>query len=95
MTYCPNLAFFRLKNICFKRNQSHGRLRCTTLQTKEGRTCSEFNIDRLANSETPSTSLDDPVIIERSIEPVLGPFIAFHRSFLEYCTLTNKTVKAT
>ena len=34
----------------------------------------------------------DPVIIERTIGPVLGPFTALHRSFLKRCTLTNKAV---
>ena len=34
----------------------------------------------------------DPVIIERTIGAVLGPFTAFYRSFLKRCTLTNKAV---
>ena len=34
----------------------------------------------------------DPVIIERTIGLVLGPFIACYRSFLKRCTLTNKAV---
>ena len=32
----------------------------------------------------------DPVIIERTIGPVLGPFTALYRLFLKRCTLTNK-----
>ena len=32
----------------------------------------------------------DPVIIERTIGLVLGPFTALYRSFLKSCTLTNK-----
>ena len=34
----------------------------------------------------------DPVIIERTIGLVLGPFTAFYRSFLKSCTLPNKAV---
>ena len=34
----------------------------------------------------------DPVIIERTIGLVLGPFTALYRSFLKRCTLTNKAV---
>ena len=34
----------------------------------------------------------DPVIIERNIGLVLGPFTALYRSFLKRCTLTNKAV---
>ena len=34
----------------------------------------------------------DPVIIERTIGLVIGPFTAFDRSFLKRCTLTNKAV---
>ena len=34
----------------------------------------------------------DPVIIERTICLVLGPFTALYRSFLKRCTLTNKAV---
>ena len=34
----------------------------------------------------------DPVIIERNIGLMLGPFIALYRSFLKRCTLTNKAV---
>ena len=34
----------------------------------------------------------DPVIIERTIGLVLGPFTALYRSFLNHCTLTNKAV---
>ena len=34
----------------------------------------------------------DPVIIERTIGLVLGPFAALYRSFLKRCTLTNKAV---
>ena len=34
----------------------------------------------------------DPVIIERTIGLVLGPFTALCRSFLKRCTLTNKVV---
>ena len=34
----------------------------------------------------------DPVIIERTIGLVLGPFTALYRSFLNRCTLTNKAV---
>ena len=34
----------------------------------------------------------DPVIIERTLGLVLGPFTALYRSFLKHCTLTNKAV---
>ena len=34
----------------------------------------------------------DPVIIERNIGLVLGPFTAVYRLFLKRCTLTNKAV---
>ena len=34
----------------------------------------------------------DPVIIERTIGLVLGPFTALYRSFPKRCTLTNKAV---
>ena len=34
----------------------------------------------------------DPVIIERTIDLVLGPFTSFYRSFLKRCTLTNNAV---
>ena len=34
----------------------------------------------------------DPVIIERTIGLVLGPFTALYRSFIKRCTLTNKAV---
>ena len=34
----------------------------------------------------------DPVIIERTIGLVLGPFTALYRSFLKRCTWTNKAV---
>ena len=34
----------------------------------------------------------DPMIIERTIGLVLGPFTALYRSFLKRCTLTNKAV---
>ena len=34
----------------------------------------------------------DPVIIERTVCLVLGPFTALYRSFLKRCTLTNKMV---
>ena len=34
----------------------------------------------------------DPLIIERTIGLVLGPSTALYRSFLEYCTLTNKAL---
>ena len=34
----------------------------------------------------------DPVIIKRTIGPVLGPFTALYRPFLKHCTLTNKAV---
>ena len=34
----------------------------------------------------------DPVIIERTIGLVLGPFTALYRSFLKHCTLMNKAV---
>ena len=34
----------------------------------------------------------DPVIIERTIGRVLGPFTALYRSFLKRCTLTNKAI---
>ena len=34
----------------------------------------------------------DPVIIERTISIVLGPFTVLYRSVLKHCTLTNKTV---
>ena len=34
----------------------------------------------------------DPVIIERTIGLLLGPFTALYRSFLKRCTLTNKAV---
>ena len=34
----------------------------------------------------------DPVIIERTIGLVFGPFTALYRSFLKHCTLTNKAV---
>ena len=34
----------------------------------------------------------DPVIIERTIGLVLGPFTALYRSFLKRCTLTNKAI---
>ena len=32
----------------------------------------------------------DPLIIERTIGLVIGPFTALYRSFLKHCTLTNK-----
>ena len=34
----------------------------------------------------------DPVIIERTISLVLGPFTALYIPFLKHCTLTNKAV---
>ena len=34
----------------------------------------------------------DPVIIERTIDLVLGPFTTLYRSFLKRCTLSNKAV---
>ena len=34
----------------------------------------------------------DPVIIEKTIGLVLGPFTALYRSFLKRCTLTSKAV---
>ena len=34
----------------------------------------------------------DPVIIERTIGLVLGPFTALYESFLKHCALTNKAV---
>ena len=34
----------------------------------------------------------DPLIIERTIGLVLGPYIALYRPFLKHCTLTNKAV---
>ena len=34
----------------------------------------------------------DPVIIERTIGLVLGPFTALYRSFVKHCTLTNKAI---
>ena len=34
----------------------------------------------------------DPVIIERTIGLMFGPFAALYRSFLKRCTLTNKAV---
>ena len=34
----------------------------------------------------------DPMIIEKTIGLVLGPFTALNRSFLKRCTLTNKAV---
>ena len=34
----------------------------------------------------------DPMIIQKAISLVLGPFTALYRSFLKRCTLTNKAV---
>ena len=34
----------------------------------------------------------DPLIIERTIGIVFGPYTALYRPFLKHCTLTNKTV---
>ena len=37
----------------------------------------------------------DPMINERTIYPVLGPSTALNKSFLTYCTLTNKAMGTT
>ena len=34
----------------------------------------------------------DPLIIERTISPVLGPSTTLYRPFLKHCTLTNKAI---
>ena len=78
-----------------QRNHPPGLLRWSCLQTKEGQRRYEFHLVGLENSETPSTSSYDPVIIERTICLVLGPFTGLYRSFLKRCTLTNKAVWTT
>ena len=53
---------------------------------------SEFRVVGLWNSQRPSTSKDDPLIIEMTIGLVLGPSTALYRSFPKNCTLTYKAV---
>ena len=52
---------------------------------------SEFRLVGLLNSQTPRKKYD-PVTIKRTIGLVLDPSTALYRSFLKYCTMTNKTV---
>ena len=63
-------------------------LRWSSLQTKEGQMRSEFRLDGLENSQTPSTS---EVLASDHRENMST---ALYRSFLKHCTLTNKAVGA-
>ena len=68
--------------------------RSSTLVNKQRRVKSESNfnssdskiVKRLRRRQY------DPIIIEKTIGLVLGPFTALYRSFLKRCTLTNKAV---
>ena len=70
-----------------------GLLRWSFLQVKEGQRRSEFISSGSKIVKRLRRRQYDPVIIERTICLVLGPFTALYRSFLKRCTLTNKAVR--
>ena len=61
-------------------------------QTKEGQMWSEFVSSGSKIVKRLRRRKYDPLIIERTIGLVLGPYTALYRSFLKHCTLTNKAV---
>ena len=87
LNFCLNFVQYRFKNMYFKEH-SPCLLRWSCLQTKEGQKRNEFHLVGLRRRQY------DPVIIERTIGLVLGPFTALYRSFLKRCTLTNTAVGA-
>ena len=95
MTFCPNLLQYRA--ISFQEYVSKGITHPVfygDLVYKLRRVKSETNfissgskiVKRLRRRQY------DPVIIEKTIGLVLGPFTALYRSLLKRCTLTNKAV---
>ena len=84
LNFCRNSVIFRSNNMCLK-ELSSGLLRWSSLQTKEGQRHTEFHqFKRFRRRQY------DPLIIERTIGLVLGPFTTLYRPSLKQCTLTNK-----
>ena len=78
--------------IFVKRNLWPGLLRWFSLQTKGVKDTLNFISSGSKIIKRLQRRQYDPVIIERTIGPMLGPFTALYRPLLKHCTLTNKAV---